>query len=147
MTLPLAAYPSRLLDVLRGRVGHVVILYGADGAALAEAAEQARTAGSPLAEDGADGSGTLGPPTLAVLAVLAVLAREAALDAAAGLPAAVPGYRDAAGEFARLYGADGPTGFLVRPDGYLGARFPLPGTATALSGYLASLSAPAGPGS
>ncbi|MFD6885745.1 FAD-dependent monooxygenase [Streptomyces sp. NPDC059957] len=143
LTLPLASYPSRLLDVLRGRVGHVVILYGADGAALAEAAEQAVTAGSALAEGGADGSGSPGPPTLALLAVLA---REAALDAAAGLPVAVPGYRDAAGEFARLYGADGPTGFLVRPDGYLGARFPLPGTATALSGYLTSLSAPADPG-
>ncbi|MFZ3493275.1 FAD-dependent monooxygenase [Streptomyces sp. 5.8] len=142
LTVPIAAYPSRLLDVLRGRVGHVVILYGADGAALAEAAEQAVTAGSALAEGGADGSGSLGPPAPAVLAVLA---REAALDAAAGLPVAVPGYRDAAGEFARLYGADGPTGFLVRPDGYLGARFPLSGTAAALSGYLASLSAPPAP--
>ncbi|MGW5398623.1 FAD-dependent monooxygenase [Streptomyces sp. NPDC003952] len=121
LSLPVAAYPVRLLDALRGRVGHVVLLYGADGAALAEAAEQ---------------SGATG------LLTVAVLAREAAPDAAAGLPAAVPGYRDAAGEFARLYGADGPTGFLVRPDGYLGARFPLSGTAAALSGYLASLSAP-----
>ncbi|MFI5760937.1 FAD-dependent monooxygenase [Streptomyces sp. NPDC051563] len=121
LSLPVAAYPVRLLDALRGRAGHVVLLYGADGAALAEAAEQ---------------SGATG------LLTVAVLAREAAPDAAAGLPAAVPGYRDAAGEFARLYGADGPTGFLVRPDGYLGARFPLSGTAAALSGYLASLSAP-----
>lgn len=132
LTLPLAAYPSRLLDVLRGRVGHVVLLYGADGAALAEAAEQAGAAGSALAEGGAGGDG---PRTVAVLA------REAAPDAGADLPASVPGYRDAAGEFARLYGADGPTGFLVRPDGYLGARFPLSGAAAALSGYLASLSA------
>lgn len=142
LTLPLAAYPSRLLDVLRGRAGHVVLLYGDDGAALAEAAEQARAAGTALAEaaeggaeGGVEGDAT-GPRTVAVLA------REAAPDASAGLP--VPGYRDAAGEFARLYGADGPTGFLVRPDGYLGARFPLSGTAAALSGYLASLSAPIG---
>lgn len=136
LTLPLATYPSRLLDVLRGRAGHVVLLYGAEGAALAEAAEQVRAAGSALTEDDTDGSGAAGPPTLAVLA------REAALDASACLPAAVPGYRDAAGEFARLYGADGPTGFLVRPDGHLGARFPLSGTAAALSGYLAALSGP-----
>lgn len=132
LTLPIAGYPLRLLDVLRGRAGHVVLLYGADGAGLADAAEQARTAGP--AEAWADGSGAPGLPTVALLA------REAAADAGAGLP--VPGYRDAAGEFARLYGTDGPTGFLVRPDGYLGARFPLPGTAAALSGYLAALSAP-----
>lgn len=142
LTLPIAAYPSRLLDVLRGRAGHVVLLYGADGAALAEAAEQARAAGAAPAEGEADGSAVPVPPSLAVLAVLA---REAAPGASAGLP--VPGYRDAAGEFARLYGADGPTGFLVRPDGYLGARFPLAATAKALAGYATALSAPAGPGS
>ncbi|MFB6519431.1 FAD-dependent monooxygenase [Streptomyces sp. NPDC056401] len=143
LTLPLAAYPARLLDVLRGRAGHVVLLYGEDGAALAEAAGQARAAGPALAEaagaggaEGGSADDATGPCTVVVLA------REAALDASAGLPAPVPGYRDAAGEFARLYGADGPTGFLVRPDGYLGARFPLSGTAAALSGYLASLSTP-----
>ncbi|MCY0936555.1 FAD-dependent monooxygenase [Streptomyces sp. H34-S4] len=132
LTLPLAAYPSRLLDVLRGRAEHVVLLYGADGAALAEAAEQARAAGRALTRSGTDGGAT-GPQ------IVAVLAREAAAGGSAALP--VPGYRDADGEFARLYGADGPTGFLVRPDGYLGARFPLADTATALAGYLASLSA------
>lgn len=132
LTLPLAAYPSRLLDVLRGRAEHVVLLYGADGAALAEAAEQARAAGRALTRSGTDGGAT-GPQ------IVAVLAREAAAGGSAALP--VPGYRDADGEFARLYGADGPTGFLVRPDGYLGARFPLTDTAAALAGYLASLSA------
>ncbi|MGW1770930.1 FAD-dependent monooxygenase [Streptomyces sp. NPDC002104] len=140
LTMPLAAYPSRLLDVLRGRAGHVVLLYGADGAALTEAAEQARSAGPALAEGPAPAGGPAADATAP--RTVAVLAREAAPDAAAGLPASVPGYRDAAGEFARLYGADGPTGFLVRPDGYLGARFPLPATAAALSGYLAALSAP-----
>ncbi|MCY0928633.1 FAD-dependent monooxygenase [Streptomyces sp. H27-H1] len=132
LTLPLAAYPSRLLDVLRGRAEHVVLLYGADGAALAEATEQARAAGRALTRSGTDGGAT-GPQ------IVAVLAREAAAGGSAALP--VPGYRDADGEFARLYGADGPTGFLVRPDGYLGARFPLADTAAALTGYLASLSA------
>ncbi|MCM1968255.1 MULTISPECIES: FAD-dependent monooxygenase [unclassified Streptomyces] len=143
LTLPLAAYPARLLDVLRGRAGHVVLLYGDDGAALAEAAGQARAVGPALAEvaeesgaEGGSADGATGPRTVVVLA------REAALDASADLPAPVPGYRDAAGEFARMYGADGPTGFLVRPDGYLGARFPLSGTAAALSGYVALLSAP-----
>ncbi|MFE4635532.1 FAD-dependent monooxygenase [Streptomyces sp. NPDC056773] len=139
LTLPLAAYPLRLLDVLRGRTGHVLLLYGDEAAALAEAAEQARTAGPALAESGTGGPGSTdgdatGPRTVAVLA------RDSAPDASAGLPATVPGYRDAAGEFARLYGAEGPTGFLVRPDGYLAARFPLSGTAAALSGYLAALS-------
>lgn len=136
LALPLAAYPSRLLDVLRGHAGHVLLLYGADGAALAEAAEQARSAGRPLKEGGANGAAG----EAAGLRTVAVLAREAAPDASAALPVSVAGYRDAAGEFARMYGADAPTGFLVRPDGYLGARFPLSGTAAALSGYLAALS-------
>jgi hypothetical protein len=50
-------------------------------------------------------------------------------------------YRDAAGEFDRLYLPDGATGFVVRPDGQLAARFPLGGTTAALSGYLRTLSA------
>ncbi|WP_371618936.1 FAD-dependent monooxygenase [Streptomyces sp. NBC_00454] len=134
LTLPLAAYPLRLLDVLRDRTAHVVLLYGADPAALAAAAEATRAADRPPA-----GSGTgLG---LQTIGVLAREAPEGACEAVANT-AAVPGYRDAAGEFARLYCPDGPTGFLVRPDGYLGARFPLADTAAALSGYLRALSAP-----
>ncbi|MFI6978473.1 hypothetical protein ACIBSV_07720 [Embleya sp. NPDC050154] len=54
----------------------------------------------------------------------------------------VPEYVDAAGEFARLHRPDGPTGLVVRPEGYLGARFPLTDTAAALSAYLTALSAP-----
>ncbi|MFD9306479.1 FAD-dependent monooxygenase [Streptomyces sp. NPDC060048] len=139
LTRSIAAYPWRLLDVLRGRTAHVVLLYAADSAALAGAAEAVRAA------DG--GTGAAGGPTGGpALQTLAVLAREAA-PPASGAPAvadspAVPGYLDAAGEFARLYRPDGPTGFLVRPDGYLAARFPLAGTAGALSDYLAALSAP-----
>lgn len=56
----------------------------------------------------------------------------------------MPAYRDAAGEFARLYLPDGGTGFVVRPDGQLAARFPLGGTAAALSGCLRALSVPLG---
>lgn len=128
LTLPLAAYPMRLLDVLRDRTVHVLLLYGADFTALAAAAEASRAADPASAGLG--------------LQTIGVLAREAPQGATG--PAAVPGYRDAAGEFARLYRPDGPTGFLVRPDGYLGARFPLADTAAALSGYLRTLSGPEG---
>ncbi|WP_017241881.1 FAD-dependent monooxygenase [Streptomyces sp. SS] len=123
LTTPIAVYPLRLLDVLRGRAGHVVLLYGADAAALARAADAARAAGDL-------------PP-------LAVLAQ----DAPDGVPsgASVPVYRDAAGEFARLYLPDDATGFVVRPDGQLGARFPIGATTTVLSDYLRSLSVPLRP--
>jgi aromatic ring hydroxylase-like protein len=42
---------------------------------------------------------------------------------------------DAAGEFRRAYGATGGSGYLIRPDGYLGWRA-APLTATALRGHL-----------
>ncbi|QGZ52013.1 pentachlorophenol monooxygenase [Streptomyces sp. QHH-9511] len=116
LTVPMATYPWRLLDILRGRAGHVVLLYAADSGALAEAA---RTTGLPT---------------------VAVRAREAPATGA-GTPG-VPEYRDSAGEFARLYRPDGSTGFVVRPDGQLGARFPLDRTAPALSDYRTALSAP-----
>ncbi|MFF1395206.1 FAD-dependent monooxygenase [Streptomyces sp. NPDC058287] len=128
---PVAAYPLRLLDILRGRTAHVALLYGADAAGLAGAAETVRAAGEPT-------GGTLPGSALETVALLARDAEPTGLD-----PLAVAGYRDAAGEFARLYRPDGPTGFVVRPDGYLGARFPLADTAAALSGYLAELSRPA----
>ncbi|MBT2450751.1 FAD-dependent monooxygenase [Streptomyces sp. ISL-43] len=149
LTLSVSAYPWRLLDVLRGRTAHVVLLYAAGTALVAEAAgavEAARAAGGGAA--GTAGGPTRGP----ALQTLAVLAREttATSPAAPARPdlaatpdtPAVPGYLDAAGEFARLYRPEGPTGFVVRPDGYLAARFPLSGTAAALSDYLAALSAP-----
>ncbi|MEU1514560.1 FAD-dependent monooxygenase [Streptomyces sp. NPDC005811] len=127
LTLPLAAFPLRLLDVLRGRAGLVVLLYAAHAGDLAEAAEAVAAAGEPL--------GAARPATVAVLA------REAAAVAPDTL--AVAAYRDTGGEFARLYRPDGPTGLVVRPDGLLGARFPLAETAAALSGLLAALSVPA----
>ncbi|MFH8569388.1 FAD-dependent monooxygenase [Streptomyces sp. NPDC017993] len=132
LTAPIATYPLRLLDLLRGRTGHVLVLYGADPADLAEAAGAAGALrmpdGSPASFDGA---------RLQTVALLAHDAAPTALDAL-GLPQ----YRDASAEFARLYRPDGPTGFLVRPDGQLGPRFPLTHTAAALSGYLTALSAP-----
>ncbi|WP_308120554.1 FAD-dependent monooxygenase [Streptomyces bambusae] len=115
LTTALAGYPLRLLDVLRGRLGHVVLLYAVHTADLAGAT-------------GAHGTG---------LETVAILARDAATTATDTL--AVPGYRDAAGEFARLYRPDGPTAFVVRPDGHLSARFPLTDEGPALPGYLAEL--------
>ncbi|MEU7415752.1 FAD-dependent monooxygenase [Streptomyces antibioticus] len=127
LTAPAAAYHLRLLDVLRGRVGHVALLYAADVTDLARAAAEATVAVAPL--DAGPGVG---------LQVVAILSREAAPGAADRLP--VPAYRDAAGQFARLYRPDGPTGFVVRPDGHLGTRFPLDGTAAGLAEYVAALS-------
>ncbi|MEU6164544.1 FAD-dependent monooxygenase [Streptomyces tanashiensis] len=119
LTTPIAAFPMRLLDVLRGRPGHVVLLYGSDGAELAGAAAAARAFGG--------------------LTAVVILAADAD-DSAGPAEPSVPVYRDAAGEFARLYLPGGATGLVVRPDGQLGARFPLVGTAAALSGLLSALS-------
>ncbi|AQS65859.1 hypothetical protein B1H29_01935 [Streptomyces pactum] len=46
-----------------------------------------------------------------------------------------------AGEFVRLHRPVGPTGFVVRPDGYLRARFPLADAGATPSGRLRRLSA------
>ncbi|MGW2018463.1 FAD-dependent monooxygenase [Streptomyces sp. NPDC001927] len=127
LTTHLAAYPLRLLDVLRGRTGHVVLLYADKADELARAAEAVAVVAAAVGGD---------RPT-----VVALLARESD-DERVQVRGALPEYRDAGGEFARLYRPDGPTGFLVRPDGQLGARFPLAGTAAALNGYLAALSVP-----
>ncbi|MFJ8111821.1 FAD-dependent monooxygenase [Streptomyces sp. NPDC096132] len=119
--LTAAAYPLRLFDVLRGRARHVVILYSTHLADLAGGVEAVARA-------------PMGGP-----AIVAVLAREGA--AAAPDTLGVPAYRDAGGEFARLYRPDGPTGFVVRPDGYLASRFPLAATTAALGDLLTALSA------
>ncbi|WP_073908045.1 FAD-dependent monooxygenase [Streptomyces sp. CB00455] len=107
LTGPIAAYPLRLYDCLRER-GHVLLLY-ANG----------REAGDP---DWAD--------------ALARTAREASggaldtfvvLEAGAPAPAAgPPAYHDTGGEFALLYGVEGPTAFVIRPDGHLAARLSPP---------------------
>ncbi|MFJ4873215.1 FAD-dependent monooxygenase [Streptomyces sp. NPDC088757] len=123
LTTPVAAFPLRLLDVLRGRAGHVVLLYGSDAAELSGAAEAARTAG--------------GLPAVVVLPAAGTGRSD---PAPLSSSPAVPVYRDTAGEFARLYLPDGATGLVVRPDGQLGARFPLGGAAAALSAYLGALS-------
>ncbi|HEY9328347.1 MAG TPA: FAD-dependent monooxygenase [Streptomyces sp.] len=113
LTTPVATYPLRLLDVLRGLTGHVLVRYARTYSDIEEIEE--------TEEEDAGG-----------LHTVTVVGRDSSAD--------TPAYRDAAGEFARLYRPEGPTGFLVRPDGQLGARFPLSGTSKAVSGYFAALS-------
>ncbi|MFI6649423.1 FAD-dependent monooxygenase [Streptomyces sp. NPDC050529] len=114
LTTPVAAYPLRLLDVLRGLTGPVLVLY-AEKSADVEAGDAGEAGG---------------------LHTVIVVGRDSPPD--------TPAYRDAAGEFARLYRPDGPTGFIVRPDGQLGARFPLSGTAKAVADHSVALSGHAG---
>jgi 2-polyprenyl-6-methoxyphenol hydroxylase-like FAD-dependent oxidoreductase len=100
LTGPVAAYPLRLYDLLRGR-GHVLLQY-TDGL-----------------DD--DGSGELAD----VAAKLSHGAVHCVVLRGGGAPdgeSLLPAYRDAQGEFARLYAVRGRTALLVRPDGYLAAR-------------------------
>ncbi|MFJ4967043.1 FAD-dependent monooxygenase [Streptomyces sp. NPDC088729] len=107
LTDGIAAYPSRLYDLLRGR-GHVLLVHGRHpaGDTAADLAAAAREL--------SDG--------LMVACVILPVDAPGALDAETGLP----WYRDSAGEFARLFGVREPTAFVVRPDGYLSARLSPP---------------------
>ncbi|MEV0414093.1 FAD-dependent monooxygenase [Streptomyces sp. NPDC050448] len=96
----IAAHPLRLYDLLRGRE-HMLLLYG-PGPALGSLAELT--------------SAVRGFATGRV-GVCAILA-ETEADRATPVPV----YRDGRGEFARMYGVREPAAFVVRPDGYLGAR-------------------------
>ncbi|TXS26369.1 pentachlorophenol monooxygenase [Streptomyces sp. adm13(2018)] len=124
LSTPIAVDPRRLLDVLRDRPGHVALLYGAEATGLSRAVAAARAA-----------AGERLP-----LEVVALLPRDAEPDSVPAVGA--PAYRDAAGEFARIYLPDGATGFVVRPDGQLAARFPLAATTAALTDCLRALSVP-----
>ncbi|NUK24629.1 FAD-dependent monooxygenase [Streptomyces lunaelactis] len=114
LTGEIAAYPLRLYDLLRDR-GHVLLLYGngppGDGldelAAAARELSHGQTEPCVVLADGAPANGTR-----------------------------LPVYRDGRGEFARAYGAQDPTGFVVRPDGYLGTRL-CPPTTQELAAHLA----------
>ncbi|MFD5624501.1 FAD-dependent monooxygenase [Streptomyces yangpuensis] len=103
LTSPIAAVPLRLGDLLRERE-HVLLLYGTG---LDELARTARESSG----------GRVG--------TCVVLPASTPPDTPAG-PAVLPTYHDTAGEFARIYAAEAPTAFLVRPDGYLGARLSPP---------------------
>ncbi|MGW0943762.1 FAD-dependent monooxygenase [Streptomyces sp. NPDC002623] len=117
LTTPAAAYPWRLLDILRDRPDHVLLLYATDPT---EAAKAAATG----------------------MQTIVILARESAPTLTAPDTLPVPAYRDTAAEFARLYHPDGPTGYIIRPDGYLAARFPLTATTTAVADYMTTWSRP-----
>ncbi|WUV16953.1 hypothetical protein OG352_19760 [Streptomyces sp. NBC_01485] len=76
---------------------------------------------------------TTGPP----IHPIAILSRDTTPSSPTTLP--FPAYRDTTGNFAHLYHPDTPTAFVIRPDGYLGPRFPLTETTTALSSYFTTL--------
>ncbi|WP_405967453.1 FAD-dependent monooxygenase [Streptomyces sp. NBC_00015] len=133
LTAPGAAYPWRLLDVLRERTGHVVLLYATDPTTVAAAADSVEATAKATVATGPD------------LQLIALLAREPEPEPSTPDALPVPAYRDAAGEFARLYHPNGPTAYVIRPDGHLATRFPLPATSTALPPYLTALSTPPPP--
>ncbi|TDU74158.1 FAD-dependent monooxygenase [Streptomyces sp. KS 21] len=116
LTGDIAAYSLRLYDLLRGRE-HVLLLYGPGPAldGLAELTSAVR----------GFATGRVG--------VCAILT-----DTEADRPAPVPVYRDGRGEFARLYGVREPAAFVVRPDGYLGARL-CPPTAAGLLAHFSAV--------
>ncbi|MFD4138880.1 FAD-dependent monooxygenase [Streptomyces sp. NPDC058572] len=115
LTGTIATFPVRLYDVLRDR-GHVLLLYADTDGPVAEFDELAATARN------------LGHGQVDVCVVLAA-------DVAAGR-VQLPVLRDSRGEFRRGYRAEGPTAYLVRPDGYLGARI-TPAAGSGLSTHLA----------
>ncbi|MER5931987.1 FAD-dependent monooxygenase [Streptomyces sp. NPDC002054] len=122
LTGDIAAYPLRLFDLLRGR-DHMLLLYR-DGRHHHGDSAQDLEELAALARELSDGR----------MESCVVLADGPAPPAGLSLPA----YRDSRGEFARLYGVRGTTAFVVRPDGYLGARIrPLSGPA--LAGHLAEI--------
>ncbi|MGW4753125.1 FAD-dependent monooxygenase [Streptomyces chartreusis] len=105
-----ASTPLRLYDLLRDR-GHVLVLYADSADALASCREAAAT-GYRLAGDHVTAF---------------VVSRDEVTTQTVRRPAdpddlRLPVFRDGAAEFARLYGVEAPTAFLIRPDGYLGAR-------------------------
>ncbi|MCX5197267.1 FAD-dependent monooxygenase [Streptomyces sp. NBC_00249] len=111
------AHPLRLYDLLRDRE-HVLLVY-TDGARASYVPELAAlTGGLPAGR----------------LTAYAVLTEGGTAPAGA----APPVYRDGRGEFARLYGVGEPTAFVVRPDGYVGARL-CPPTAEGVAAYLAGV--------
>ncbi|MFJ3203186.1 FAD-dependent monooxygenase [Streptomyces sp. NPDC086989] len=120
LTGDIAAYPVRLYDLLRGRE-HVLLLYGPAPAAAGLAGLASSVRGAAAGR----------------VAVCAILAdTDAGTDARMdGGYVPVPVYRDSRGEFGRMYGVREPTAFVVRPDGYLGARL-CPPTASGLAAHL-----------
>lgn len=125
LTTEIACYPLRLYDLLRGR-GHVLLLYDGE-------------------DEGDGGQDTRGFDELAALATTLSHGRVETCVLLGGRACVgttlLPVYRDARGEFARAYGARGPSAFLIRPDGYLGSRL-TPPDGRRLAGHLAQVFQP-----
>ena len=114
LTAEIAEYPLRLYDLLRER-GHLLLLYRPPDAG--DAFEELAAMAGELSRGQVESCVLLGERT-----------PEGATTLAA--------YRDARGEFARGYAVRGATAFVVRPDGYLGARL-CPPTGPELAVHLA----------
>jgi pentachlorophenol monooxygenase len=93
--------PMRLFSLL-GRRDHALLLYAGDDASTADVASF---------EQAAEAAVTAARGRIEVYLVAAPRADVGAT--------VLPLIRDSAGDFARMYGADGPAVFVVRPDGYL----------------------------
>ncbi|MGW6910687.1 FAD-dependent monooxygenase [Streptomyces sp. NPDC054940] len=127
LTAGVAATPLRLYDLLRDR-GHVLVLYADTADALTGAREAAATAHRLTGDH---------------VTAFVITPHQDTAEPIQGQTDAdgrhLPVFQDGAARFERLYGIDGPTAFLIRPDGYLSARLsPLtaPGTTSALSDAL-----------
>ncbi|MFD9975075.1 FAD-dependent monooxygenase [Streptomyces sp. NPDC059017] len=167
LTGGVAAVPLRLHDLLRDR-GHVLLLH-ADSAAALDACGAVASGirhltdgqavvlvllapgtgtGTGMGTDGGTGTGTgaapgpaPGPQSGAAAAGAGTGDDTESVDYVTDADGRhLPAFLDSRGEFARGYRTAGPTAFLVRPDGYLGARvapLTVPGTVAALSEGLA----------
>ncbi|MCX5395719.1 FAD-dependent monooxygenase [Streptomyces sp. NBC_00102] len=113
---PLATYPVRLFDLLRRGPDHTLLLYGPDAEALDRF-------GGAVAE--------VSRRTHGKVSAVALLGPGARVDGTTRVPV----WSDGGAQFRRIYRIEGPTGFLVRPDGYLALRFG-PDEVTEVSAYL-----------
>lgn len=132
---PIAAYPLRLYDLLRER-GHVLLLFGTGATG---ATGDTGAAGDP--DGGADFDALVTTARACTgdrIEVCTVLAPGTPADGTTR-----PVHHDTEGEFARLYGVERPTAFVVRPDGYLGARL-CPPDPQRLAAHLEAVFAPDG---
>lgn len=116
---PLATYPVRLFDLLRRGPDHVLVLYGPDTGALDRF-------GGAVAE--------VARRTHGRVPIVGLLGAGGRVHG----NTRVPVWSDSRAEFRRIYRTEGPTGFLVRPDGYLALRLG-PDGVTELSAYLSRL--------
>ncbi|GGT34044.1 3-(3-hydroxyphenyl)propionate hydroxylase [Streptomyces kurssanovii] len=119
---PIATFPVRLFDVLRGCDTHTLLLYAddeRDWEACVELADEAARL-----THGQVGSALVLHPDVA---------------APVGADGTSPqGWRDSRGEFGRVYDVRGPTALLLRPDGYVSLRR-TPPSASELSAHLATV--------